>query len=171
MGLYSSCKVSKNAWLFVFPSILVMFVGTCASRLNWVQCQKINVPKFGHNFNQWYRFVYEIVFIMLGIIWRPIYFSFHGDIICYDCLAGMCAKWLYSGRNGYFVSEYFGTMNGQWVYLRVHTLLQLFLFWHCLQFTHPTHAPVKQSEEVRHQSKGKWTGFPVISNLMNTNPG
>ena len=28
-------------------------------------------------------------------------------------------------------------------------------FWHCPQFTHPTHASVKQSEQIRHQSKGK----------------
>ena len=33
-----------------------------------------------------------------------------------------CAQSDYIRRNGYFVSEDFGTMNGQWVYLRVHTL-------------------------------------------------
>ena len=50
------------------------FAGTCARRLNWVQCQKINVAKLDHNFNRWYQFVYEIIFV-LGIIWKPIYFS------------------------------------------------------------------------------------------------
>ena len=29
-----------------------------------------------HNFNQWYKFIYEIIFIVLGIIWKPISFSF-----------------------------------------------------------------------------------------------
>ena len=41
------------------------FAGTCAGRLNWVQCQKINVANLDHNFNRWYQFVYEIIFIML----------------------------------------------------------------------------------------------------------
>ena len=40
------------------------FAGTCAGRLNWVQCQKINVAKLDHNFNRGYQFVYEIIFIM-----------------------------------------------------------------------------------------------------------
>ena len=61
------------------------FAGTCAGRLNWFQCQKINVAKLDHNFNRWYQFVYEIVFILLGIIWKPIYFSLNWYIICYDC--------------------------------------------------------------------------------------
>ena len=44
------------------------FAGTCKGRLNWVQCQEINVAKLDHNFNRWYQFVYEVIFIMLGVI-------------------------------------------------------------------------------------------------------
>ena len=76
------------------------FARTCAGRLNWVQCQKINVAKLDHNINRWYQFVYEIIFIVLGIIWKPTYFNFNWYIICYDCLSGTCAKWLYIRRNG-----------------------------------------------------------------------
>ena len=68
---------------------------TGAGWLNWVQCQKINVAKLDHNFNRWYQFVYETIFIVLGIIWKPIYFYFYWYTICYDCLSGTCAKWLY----------------------------------------------------------------------------
>ena len=57
------------------------FAGTCAGRLNWVQCQKINVSKLDHNFNRWYQFVYEIIFIVLGIIWKPIYISFNWYVL------------------------------------------------------------------------------------------
>ena len=71
------------------------FAETGAGWLNWVQCQKINVAKLDHNFNRWYQFVYETIFIVLGIIWKPIYFYFNWYIICYDCLSGTWAKWLY----------------------------------------------------------------------------
>ena len=40
------------------------FAGTWAGRLNWVQCQKRYVGKLDHNFNRWYQFDYEIIFIM-----------------------------------------------------------------------------------------------------------
>ena len=76
-------------WYFICHDC---FAGTCAGRLNWVQCQKINVAKLDHNINRWYQFVYEIIFIVLGIIWKPIYFSFNWYIICYDCLSGTCCK-------------------------------------------------------------------------------
>ena len=79
-------------WYFICHDC---FAETCAGRLNWVQCQKINVAKLDNNFNRWYQFVYEIIFIMLGIIWKPIYCSFNWYVICYDCLSGTCAKWLY----------------------------------------------------------------------------
>ena len=36
-----------------------------------------------HNFNRWYQFVYEIIFIVLGIIWKPIYFSLNWYVITY----------------------------------------------------------------------------------------
>ena len=78
-------------WYFICHDC---FVGTCAGRLNWVLCQNMKVAKLDHNFNRWYQFVYEI-FIVLGIIWKPIYFSFNWYIICYTCLPGMCAKGLY----------------------------------------------------------------------------
>ena len=42
------------------------FAETCAGRLNWVQCQKINVAKLDHNFNRWYQFVFEIIFIVFN---------------------------------------------------------------------------------------------------------
>ena len=38
---------------------------------------------------------------------------------------------------------------------RIRSILQLFLFDIAPQFTHPTHASVKQSDQIRHQSKGK----------------
>ena len=44
-----------KAWVFVFPLVLHCndyFAETCAGRLNWVQCQKINVAKFDHNLNR-----------------------------------------------------------------------------------------------------------------------
>ena len=31
-----------------------------------------------HNINRWYQFVYGIIYIMLGIIWKPIYFYLIG---------------------------------------------------------------------------------------------
>ena len=77
-------------WYFICHAC---FAGTCTGRSNWVQCQKIDVAKLDHNINRWYQFVYEIIFIVLGI--KPIYFSFNWYIICYDCLSGMCAKRLY----------------------------------------------------------------------------
>ena len=43
-----------------------------------------------HNFNRLYQFVYGFVFIMLGIIWKLGYLSFHWCFICYDCFAGTC---------------------------------------------------------------------------------
>ena len=52
-------------WYFIWHDC---FAGTCAGRLNWVQCQKINVAKLDHNFNRWHQFVYEIIFIVLGFI-------------------------------------------------------------------------------------------------------
>ena len=44
-----------------------------------------------HDFNQLSQFVYEFVFIMLGIIWKLGYLSFHWYFICHDCFAGTCA--------------------------------------------------------------------------------
>ena len=72
-------------WYFICHDC---FAETCTGRLSWVQCQKINVAKLDQNFNQWYQFVYEIIFLVLGIIWKPIYFSLNWYIICYDCLSG-----------------------------------------------------------------------------------
>ena len=62
--------------------------------LLWLLCRNVrreiklgsmskNVAKLDHNFNRWYQFVYEIIFIMLGIIWKPIYISFNWYIIDY----------------------------------------------------------------------------------------
>ena len=79
MGLYSSAVLGiiiLKAWLFVFPLILHLLLQKRAQGENGVQCQNINVAKLDHNFNRWYQFVYEIMFIMLDIIWKPIYFSF-----------------------------------------------------------------------------------------------
>ena len=33
-----------------------------------------------------YQFVYEIISIMLGIIWKPVYFSSNWYIICYELM-------------------------------------------------------------------------------------
>ena len=94
-------------------------------------------------------------------------------------------------QHGCFVSEDFCTMNGQKVRAPVLMLKKgkhktwhsmhfpynpinfaTCPFWHCPHFTHPTHAPLKQSYQVRHQSKGKLTGFPCRDiYLMITNSG
>ena len=44
-----------------------------------------------HHFDQWYQSVYGFISIMLGIIWKLDYLSFHWYFICYDCFAGTCA--------------------------------------------------------------------------------
>ena len=75
MGLYSSCLVSLMTKLgyLSFDCYFICytcFEGTCAVRVNWVGCPKINDAKLDHKFNRWYQSVYGIIFIVLGIIWK-----------------------------------------------------------------------------------------------------
>ena len=122
-------RYNLKAWLFVFPFIL---------NLSWLLCRnvrsaiklgsmsKINVAKLDHNFNRWYQFVHKIIFIVLGIIWKPIYFLFLlvyyllwlsvrnvRKIIILDAIPKNNSK-IASLLNSAscFVPEHFGTMNG-----------------------------------------------------------
>ena len=70
MGLYSSCffRYHLKAWLFAFPLIL---------HLSWLLCRKVHgAIKLGSmSKNKCCKIgPHEIVFIMLGIIWKPILF-------------------------------------------------------------------------------------------------
>ena len=44
-----------------------------------------------HHFDRLYQSVYGVISIMVGIIWKLDYLSFHWYFICHDWFAGMCA--------------------------------------------------------------------------------
>ena len=70
--------MSKHVYLyFYWYQYLICFdcfSETCAGRVHWGQCQKLNVAKLHRNRS--YQFVYGLMFIMLGIMRTPVYFLF-----------------------------------------------------------------------------------------------
>ena len=82
LGVYiHHVRYYLKAWLFLsFHWYFIILAWFFPGLLKWVQCQKINVAKLDHNFNRWYQFVYEIIFILLTIM-KAYLFSFW--LVCY----------------------------------------------------------------------------------------
>ena len=54
------------------------FINTCMyGKIELYSCYTPFKKVMQHNFNGWYQFVYGFVIIMLGIIWKLGYLSFH----------------------------------------------------------------------------------------------
>ena len=53
-------RLSIDAWF-----VMIVLLGR--GWVTWGQGQKINVAKLDRNFNRWYQFVYEFIFLMLGM--------------------------------------------------------------------------------------------------------
>ena len=59
-----------------------------------LHCCKIAI----HNFNWLYQFAYGLIFIMLGIMRKPVYLSFCWYLICFDCFTATCTGWVNWGQ-------------------------------------------------------------------------
>ena len=120
-------------WYFICQEC---FAGMCARAIKLGSMSKNKCCIIGPQLQSMIPIVYESIFIVLGIIWKPIYFSFNWYIICYDCLSGMWANWLYwtqcqknkcSKIASLFEICFGGFRYNEWAqvqWVRVHTLIK-----------------------------------------------
>ena len=130
---YIHCvRYHLKAYYFYFNWYIICYnclSGTCAKWLYWMQCQKINVPKLHH-------------FLKFSMM-----FCFGG--FRYNEWARAQRVWVHALTKGKHEKRHSTHFPLNPINFATPS------FCHCPEFTHPTHSSVKQSEQIRHQSKGK----------------